>query len=97
MTNLAASGAHMILFTTGRGTPLCGPVPTVKISTNTPLAKKKAGWIDFDAGVLLGGAEMEALADELFAQCVSVAEGRETRGEQNGYCDIAIFKDGVTL
>ena len=97
VTNLAASGAHMILFTTGRGTPLCGPVPTVKISTNTPLAKKKAGWIDFDAGVLLDGADGETLADRLFDQCIAVAEGRETRGEQNGYCDIAIFKDGVTL
>ena len=97
VTNLAAAGAHMILFNTGRGTPLCGPVPTVKISTNTPLAKKKSGWIDFNAGVLLDGEDMEVLADRLFAHCLTVAEGAETVGEKNGYMDIAIFKDGVTL
>lgn len=97
VTNLAAAGAHMILFTTGRGTPLCGPVPTVKIATNTALAAKKPKWIDFDAGVLLAGAEMEGLAAELFAHCIACAEGKETKGEKNGYLDIAIFKDGVTL
>ena len=97
VTNLAASGAHMILFTTGRGTPLCAPVPTVKISTNTALATKKPRWIDFDAGVLLAGEEMEGLADKLFDACIAYAEGKETRGEENGFYDIAIFKDGVTL
>ena len=97
VTNLAAAGAHMILFTTGRGTPLCGPVPTLKIATNSALASKKASWIDFDAGVLLEGADMEALADTLFARCIACAEGDETCGEKNGYYDIAIFKDGVTL
>lgn len=97
VTNLAAAGAHMILFTTGRGTPLCGPVPTVKISTNTALAQKKPRWIDFDAGTFLDGEDMETLADALFASCIACAEGQETRGEQNGYFDIAIFKDGVTL
>lgn len=97
VTNLAASGAHMILFTTGRGTPLCGPVPTVKISTNTALARKKPQWIDFDAGVLLDGRDKDDLAEELFARCLACAEGEETRGEKNGYFDIAIFKDGVTL
>lgn len=97
VTDLAASGAHMILFTTGRGTPLAGPVPTLKISTNTPLAKKKSHWIDIDAGTLLNGADMDALADELFKLCLSVAEGKETKSEAHGYCDIAIFKDGVTL
>lgn len=97
VTNLAASGAHMILFTTGRGTPLCGPVPTVKIGTNTALARKKPQWIDFDAGVLLEGADREALAEALFRECIAFAEGKETRGEANGYFDIAIFKDGVTL
>ena len=97
VTNLAAAGAHIILFTTGRGTPLCAPVPTLKISTNTALAEKKPGWIDFNAGVLLDGADMETLADELFHVCIECAEGKETRGETRGFYDIAIFKDGVTL
>lgn len=97
VTNLAASGAHMILFTTGRGTPLCGPVPTLKISTNTALAEKKAGWIDFDAGRLLSGGDPDGYAEALFAHCVACAEGKKTRGEENGYYDMAIFKDGVTL
>ena len=97
VTDLSASGAHMILFTTGRGTPLAGPVPTLKISTNTPLAAKKSHWIDLDAGVLLDGADMDELADRLFSLCMTVAEGAEPKSEAAGYCDIAIFKDGVTL
>jgi altronate hydrolase len=94
ITNLAAAGAHMILFTTGRGTPLGGAVPTVKISTNTPLAEKKNAWIDFDAGKTLLGEDM---TDELYSYVISVAEGEETKNEKNGYREIAIFKDGVTL
>lgn len=97
VTNLAASGAHMILFTTGRGTPLSAPVPTLKISTNSPLAAKKPHWIDFDAGVLLGGADMSEQAEKLFDLCRAVADGRPPKSEENGYYDIAIFKDGVTL
>ena len=97
VTNLAASGAHMILFTTGRGTPLSSVVPTLKISTNTPLAKKKPHWIDFDAGVLLDGADMTALSRDLFDLCLSVANGKESKSEAEGYYDLAIFKDGVTL
>lgn len=97
VTNLAASGAHMILFTTGRGTPLSGVVPTLKIATNTPLAKKKPHWIDFDAGKLLDGAQMDDLAEELVALCLAVANGEQTKSEAAGYFDLAIFKDGVTL
>lgn len=96
-TALAAAGAHIILFTTGRGTPLGAPVPTVKISTNTALADKKKGWIDFDAGRLLSGESMEKLTDELIALIKDVAEGRQTRNEINGYREIAIWKNGVTL
>ena len=94
ITNLTAAGVHMILFTTGRGTPVGAPVPTVKISTNSRLAERKPGWIDFNAGRILEGAE---LTDELFDFCISVAEGKQTRNEQNGYEEISIFKDGVTL
>ena len=97
ITNLMASGVHLILFTTGRGTPVGGPVPTVKISTNTPLAQKKAGWIDFDAGVLLDGANMDTLAEELLDYVIQVAEGQPTCNEKNGYREISIFKDGVIL
>ncbi len=94
VTNLTASGCHMILFSTGRGTPLGAPVPTVKISTNTPLAEKKPHWIDFDAGSVINGAD---LSDELFEYVISVAEGRRVNNEKNGYREISIFKDGVTL
>ena len=94
ITNLMAAGVHIILFTTGRGTPVGGPVPTVKIATNHSLAERKAGWIDFDASPTLEG---NPLTDELFEYVVSVAEGRETRNEINDYREISIFKDGVTL
>ena len=97
VTNLAASGAQMILFTTGRGTPLCAPVPTLKIATNSPLAQKKPHWIDYDAGVVLSGADWDETTKGLFDLCVATAEGKESRGEASGYYDIAIFKDGVTL
>lgn len=94
ITNLMAAGVHLILFTTGRGTPLGAPVPTVKISTNTVLAEKKARWIDFDAGRILDGKDLD---EELFEFVVSVAEGKETANEKFGYREISIFKDGVTL
>ncbi len=79
VTNLAASGAHLILFTTGRGTPLSSVIPTLKISTNTPLAQKKPHWIDFNAGTLLNGADADTLATELYQLCLAVAEGRRAR------------------
>ncbi len=98
VTSLAASGATLILFSTGRGTPLSPPVPTLKISTNSALAAKKPHWIDYDAGKLASGAEWERSTDELFLRCIQVANGELcTRGEDNGYSDIAIFKTGVTL
>ena len=97
VTNLAASGAQIILFTTGRGTPLCGPVPTLKIATNTALYKKKPHWIDFNAGVILEGQDKAKATDELFDLCIATAEGKVSCGEAHGYEDIAIFKDGVTL
>ena len=94
ITNLMAAGVHIILFTTGRGTPVGAPVPTVKIATNHSLAERKANWIDFDASPSLNG---DPLTDELFEYVLSVAEGRETRNEINNYREISIFKDGVTL
>lgn len=97
VTNLMAAGAHIILFTTGRGTPLGAPVPTVKISTNRELAERKSGWIDFDASPILEGKSVSNLADELIEYVLRVASGDETKNEKNGYAEIAIFKDGVTL
>ncbi len=92
VTNLMAAGVHLILFTTGRGTPLGGAVPTVKISTNSELAKRKANWIDFDAGTL-----ERDLTKELIGYVIEVANGKLTKNEENGYEEISIFKDGVTL
>ena len=97
VTNLMAAGVHMILFTTGRGTPLGSAVPTVKISTNRALAEKKANWIDFDASPVLGGVPMSKLTDRLLEYVLSVASGEETKNEKNGFCEISIFKDSVTL
>lgn len=94
VTAMAAAGAHVVLFTTGRGTPLGGPVPTVKVSSNSELAYRKKSWIDFDAGPLLEGKD---LLPDFFEYILAVASGKETNNELNEYREIAIFKDGVTL
>ena len=96
-TALAVSGAQLVLFSTGRGTPFGCPVPTVKIASNTPLARKKKNWIDFDAGRLLDGMTLEELGEDLLDTVLAVASGKPTRGEENGFHDLAIFKQGVTL
>ena len=94
VTNLMASGCHIILFTTGRGTPLGSAVPTVKIATNHALAQKKVSWIDLDASPTLDGNDM---TNELMSLVLDVANGEKTRNELNGCEEISIFKDGVTL
>ena len=95
---LAAAGCQLILFTTGRGTPFGTVVPTLKVSSNSTLAKDKPHWIDFDAGKLLNEVAMDTLTDELFELVLDVAsEKQTTKNEQNGYRNIAIFRDGVTL
>ena len=97
-TALAVSGAQLILFTTGRGTPFGCPVPTMKISTNTALSQKKSNWIDFNAGVLLEGNSMEDTVKQFYALVKQIANGeKSTKNEQNGYREISIFKTGVTL
>ena len=96
-TALAAAGAHIVLFTTGRGTPFASPVPTVKISSNSVIAERKSNWIDFDAGVLTKGADMDSTAQEFFNYVLKVASGEQVRSEQAGFHDMAIFKQGVTL
>jgi altronate hydrolase len=97
-TAMTVAGAQLLLFTTGRGTPMGFPVPTVKISTNSDLATRKPQWIDFDAGpVATGAADPESLADQLLDYVIDVAGGTRTKNERNGYREIAIWKDGVTL
>lgn len=96
-TDLTAAGANMILFTTGRGTPLGAPAPTMKIATNHPLAQNKKGWIDFDAAAILDESA-DKVRDRLLALICEIASGKKsTKNEINGYREIAIFKDGVTL
>lgn len=96
-TALAAAGAQIVLFTTGRGTPFASPVPTVKIATNSGLAKKKSNWIDFNAGVLVEDSTMEQETEALFDYVVEVASGKKVCSEAAGFHDMAIFKQGVTL
>lgn len=97
VTNLAAAGCHIILFTTGRGTPFGGFVPTIKISTNSGLAERKPNWIDFDAGKIAAGESFEDKLTELIHLVVETVNGKQTANERAGARDIAIFKTGVTL
>ena len=96
-TALASSGCQIVLFTTGRGTPFGSFVPTMKISTNTPLAENKPGWIDFNAGILAQDETMDTVAERFRDYVLSVASGETVNNEKNGYREIAIFKTGVTL
>ena len=97
-TALTAAGAHIILFTTGRGTPFGAPVPTLKIATNTPLSVKKSNWIDFNAGAVADGTNTpESAAQKLMQLVLDTASGAQTRTENMGFRDISIFKDGVIL
>lgn len=96
-TVLGASGCHMVLFTTGRGTPFGSFVPTMKVSTNTSIYKLKPHWIDFNAGILLEDKNMEEVADEFMNFVIEVASGKYVNNEKNGFKEIAIFKTGVTL
>lgn len=96
-TALAAAGCQVILFTTGRGTPFGSPVPTVKVSSNSGIYKRKPGWIDFNAGVVLEDKTLDSLLPEFVQYIIGVANGNLTNNEKNGFRDFAIFKSGVTL
>ena len=97
-TAMTAAGAHLILFSTGRGTPFSAPAPTLKISTNTPLAEKKSGWIDFNTGVIADGEKtIDEAARDLLDLVIRVAGGEQTKAEKHGFREISIFKDGVVL
>lgn len=96
-TALAAAGCQIVLFTTGRGTPFGTFIPTMKISTNTNLYNNKTNWIDFNAGELIEGTDMPALLQKFVDKIISIASGEKTCNEKNGYREISIFKNGVTL
>lgn len=96
-TALAAAGCQIVLFTTGRGTPFGTFIPTMKISTNSNLYKNKPNWIDFNAGELVEGTDMPTLVKKFIDKVISVASGEKTCNEKNGYREISIFKNGVTL
>ena len=96
-TALAAAGCQIVLFTTGRGTPFGTFIPTMKISTNSNLFNNKPNWIDFNAGELVDGTDMKLLLRKFIDKIISIANGDKTCNEKNGYCEISIFKNGVTL
>ena len=96
-TALASCGCHIVLFTTGRGTPFGTFVPTMKIATNPTLAKNKPNWVDFSAGQLFDGRTMQEIVPEFINKVLAVASGEKARNEENGYREISIFKNGVTL
>ena len=96
-TALASSGCHIVLFTTGRGTPFGTFVPTMKVSTNSTLAANKPTWIDFNAGSIVEGDSMRDVFQRFMQKVISVASGEPTWNEKKNYQEIAIFKTGVTL
>lgn len=96
-TALAAAGAHIVLFTTGRGTPFACPVPTIKIATNSALANAKSNWIDFNAGRMVENMPKDELAKELLETVLLIASGKKVKSEEAGFHDLAIWKKGVTL
>ena len=96
-TALASAGCQIVLFTTGRGTPFGTYVPTMKVSTNTPLAERKPLWIDFNAGVLVEGTSREELLHKFIEYVLKVASGDPVNNEMSDFREIAIFKSGVTL
>jgi altronate hydrolase len=96
-TALASAGCHLVLFSTGRGTPFGTFVPTMKISTNNDLYNRKTNWIDFNAGQLVDSKTMKELTAEFIDKVLAVASGEKAKNEINGYQEISIFKNGVTL
>ncbi len=97
-TAMTVAGAHTLLFTTGRGTPMGFPVPTLKISSNSDLAGRKPNWIDFNAGdMITNGRDIDELANDLFTLLLNTCSGRPAKNELNDQREIAIWKDGVTL
>ena len=97
ITDLVASGAQILLFTTGRGNPLGTAIPCIKLSSNTALYERKRHWIDFNAGTIVDGDSLEKLSEKLWKLVLEVASGKKTRSEINGFREIMLFKNGVLL
>ncbi len=97
VTTLGMSGCQLVLFSTGRGTPFGGFIPTIKVSTNSEIYHKKPNWIDFNAGSLTEGVDMDTLLEQFIDFIVSVVNGKKTRNEINHFREIGIFKTGVIL
>ena len=97
VTTLGMSGCQLVLFSTGRGTPFGGFIPTIKVSTNTDIYKRKPNWIDFNAGSLVDGESMDDVLENFVDFIVDVVNGKKTNNEKNNFREIAIFKDGVIL
>ena len=92
-----SAGCHIVLFTTGRGTPFGTFVPTVKISTNTDLYNRKPKWIDFDAGTMIDKESLNSLSDRFIKFVIDISNGTKTNNEKNRFREISIFKKGITL
>lgn len=99
IAGMAAGGATLILFTTGRGTPLGCPVaPVVKIATNTPMAEHMAENMDFNAGAIADGTmSLEEAGEKLWALVIEVASGRPTKAELLGHREFGIRRIAPTL
>lgn len=97
VTTLGMCGCQMVIFTTGRGTPFGGFIPTIKVASNTELAKRKPDWIDFDSGQLMSSEQPDQILDDFIDVVVAIASGQKTQNEMNDFREIAIFKDGVML
>lgn len=97
ITDLVASGAQILLFTTGRGNPLGTAIPCIKLSSNTALYERKRHWIDFNAGTIVDGDSLEKASEKLWKLVLEVASGKKTRSEINGFREIMLFKNGVLL
>ncbi|WP_131536908.1 UxaA family hydrolase [Pedobacter nototheniae] len=99
-TGKAASGATLILFTTGLGTPTGNPVcPTIKVATNSALAKRMADIIDIDTGpVIRGEKNIEEMGEDILEYCIKVASGEEIpKAVQLNQDDFIPWKRGVSL
>lgn len=98
LTNMISAGAQVTIFTTGRGNPFGSVVPNIRVASNSVMGKRKQNWIDFNAGLIMEGMPIEEATEKLFQMVLDVASGRmETLTEINGYKEIVLFKDGITV
>jgi altronate hydrolase len=94
-----ASGASVVLFTTGLGTPTGNPIaPVIKLSTNTKLQEKMSDIIDIDTGPIISGdRSVPQMGEEVLELVIKVASGEPTKAELLGQDDFIPWKRGVSL